>query len=197
MNIEKIYCINLDERPDRWKRVQKEFKKIAVKVDRFPAIRKLPGYIGCKESHLEVLRLCKGYKYFMILEDDVFFLPGAKQNLELAMSQLPENWDMLYLGCNPQEKLEKFSSNLYRVNNSWTTHAMIFNNQNNIVETILANESLEKKIDVLYADYIQPVFDCFVAFPIVATQYNSVSNIVKGEVDYYNTIINGFKKNTR
>jgi len=195
--IEKIYCINLNERPDRWQRVQEEIKKMDFNVERFQAIIETTGFMGCKRSHLEVLKLCWSYKCFMILEDDVFFMPGAKENLKKAILQLPYNWDMLYLGVNPQKRLKKFSENLYIAKNSWTTHAMIFNNQHNIVDYIIENAGRERKIDVLYANLIQEKFKCFVTFPLVATQYNSISNIVKGKVDYYNTIINGFKKFTK
>jgi len=192
--IEKTYCINLDERHDRWNRVQREFQKLDINVERFSGIRKAPGFAGCKESHLEVLKLCQTYKIFMILEDDVCFLDHALTFINKALSQLPDNWDMLYLGVNPQQKLTRYSENLFHVRESWTTHAMIFNNQNNIIDAILDMAHKERKIDVLYARKIQRYFRCFVTYPLAATQYNSISNIVKGEVDYYHTIINGFKK---
>lgn len=194
--IEKIYCINLNERPDRWQRLKEEIKKMDFTVERFQAIREKTGFIGCKRSHVEVLKLCWSCKCFMILEDDVCFMPDAKENLDKAINQLPRNWDMLYLGVNPQVKLKKFSKNLYEVKNSWTTHAMIFNNQNNIIDFIIENADRERKIDVLYANLIQEKFKCFVTYPLVTTQYNGISDVVKGKVDYYNTIINGFKKFT-
>ncbi len=37
---DKIFCINLDSRPDRWKQVQKEFDKVGIldRVERFSAL---------------------------------------------------------------------------------------------------------------------------------------------------------------
>ena len=34
---DKIYCINLDRRPDRWERVSKQFNELSLDVERFPA----------------------------------------------------------------------------------------------------------------------------------------------------------------
>lgn len=73
------YCIHLEDRSDREKLMGKEFEKHNVQVTYFPAIRRKPGWIGCRDSHLEVLKFCKehrdNYDYykFMVLEDDVKF----------------------------------------------------------------------------------------------------------------------------
>ena len=39
---DKIFCINLDSRPDRWEQVQKEFDKVGIldRVERFSALIK-------------------------------------------------------------------------------------------------------------------------------------------------------------
>ena len=47
-NFEKLYCINLDSRPDRWALAQEEFKKYGIEdiVERFPGLigNKKPGW---------------------------------------------------------------------------------------------------------------------------------------------------------
>ena len=50
---DKIYCINLDSRPDRWKECLEEFKKIGIDdiVERFPAAELTPGIAGCTKSN--------------------------------------------------------------------------------------------------------------------------------------------------
>ncbi|MFZ9376809.1 MAG: glycosyltransferase family 25 protein, partial [Candidatus Fonsibacter ubiquis] len=35
---EKIYCINLDKRPDRWESAKKEFLKHNINVERYSAV---------------------------------------------------------------------------------------------------------------------------------------------------------------
>ena len=47
---ERIYCINLDSRPDRWKRVQEQLIKLGShdRVERFPAVIHHSGAEGCR-----------------------------------------------------------------------------------------------------------------------------------------------------
>ena len=35
---DKIICINLDRRPDRWREAQEQFKKAGITVERFSAV---------------------------------------------------------------------------------------------------------------------------------------------------------------
>ena len=76
-------------------------------------------------------------------------LPGRRENSRY------HNWDMLYLGATLNEKLERFSPHLFRLKKAWTTHAMIFNNQNGVIDYILNNNGGGRKIDVFYAEQIQ------------------------------------------
>ena len=70
----------------------------------FPAAEAPPapaGAIGCFLSHYAVLKRAREAKLrsFLVLEDDVVFLPRAGKRFRMAMAQLPDDWDALYLGC--------------------------------------------------------------------------------------------------
>ena len=58
---DKIYCINLDSRPDKWKMCVEEFEKYNILdlVERVPAIYHNNGYFGCTSSHLKCMELAK------------------------------------------------------------------------------------------------------------------------------------------
>jgi mannosyltransferase OCH1-like enzyme len=45
---QKAYIINLDIKPDRWEKIQKDFKNSSINLERFPAITKLKQPIGGK-----------------------------------------------------------------------------------------------------------------------------------------------------
>ena len=45
--IEGCFYINLDRRPDRRAEVEEEFKKMELVVERFSAIDRKPGIVGC------------------------------------------------------------------------------------------------------------------------------------------------------
>ena len=183
MNNIKTYCINLDDRPDRWEKVQEEVKKVGLTIERFPGIKRARGWEGCMMTHIMLLELCKRMSTFMIIEDDILFLKGARKNLSCALEQLPEEWDMLYLGATLNRPLERVSPNLLRIKKGWTTHGIIYNNQHGVVNFIL-KEAPNMRIDEFIANVVQEKFNCYMCFPMVATQRPGYSDIVNRHQDY-------------
>ena len=202
MNIERTYCINLNHRTDRWENVQKEFKKMDLDsndVIRFDGVKKEQGHVGCMFSHLAVLEECRRLYRFMILEDDVKFESNASTLTKLALYQLKRiEWDMLYIGCNPQAPIRRFTDNTFRLKKSLCAHAIIFNG-NRVVNYILKNKELiyeKQKIDVFYADVIQEKFMCLGVYPIAAIQTDSYSDVKKA-IGYGSEIKSNFNKMVR
>jgi GR25 family glycosyltransferase involved in LPS biosynthesis len=177
----KKYCINLDRRIDRWEEASNMFYLMGWNVKRFSALERDKGWIGCRDSHLAILRMERGLgNVFMILEDDVVLTPLTNYVVEEAMSQLPLDWDMLYLGCSPKEPQERYSDSLFRLKNAHVTHAIIWNDrESGAINYILNHVEEIEKIDDYFATVIQPKFNCFVVYPIVATQSDSPSDIAK------------------
>jgi len=166
----KNYCINLDRRPDKWAYVRMEFERMGVRVTRFTAINTHPGWVGCRMSHLKLLKMNRREDVFIIYEDDVRFLQPWDM-VEKAMSQLPDDWDMLYLGASPKEPQERYSENLFRLKNAHVTHAIIWHNRpNGAIDYILNHEENMGKWDVFLANIIQSNYNCFVTFPMAVTQ---------------------------
>lgn len=86
--VDKIFYINLDRRVDRNKEFldQYEVKKFPIdKLERFPAIERKIGAIGCSESHLSVLKIAKqrGYKTIIVFEDDFQMLVTGEKLSEM------------------------------------------------------------------------------------------------------------------
>jgi len=166
----KNYVINLNRRVERWQYVKEHLADLGIKVIRFPAIDTKPGWVGCRESHLQILELCKDEEVFTIYEDDVKFV-GGPDSIEPIMSQLPPDWDCLYLGASPKEPQERYSENLFRLKNAHVTHAIVWHNRKDgAVEYILSHKHHIRKWDDYLATVIQPMFNCFVVYPLVATQ---------------------------
>src|SRR5205823_9560241 len=77
-------CINLDRRPERWRRMESRFSKLDLwPVERFAAVDgatvqiperwpESPGAYGCLQSHLAVVRQARAMKResVLIMEDD-------------------------------------------------------------------------------------------------------------------------------
>ena len=164
------YVINLDKRVERWYYVREHMAEMGIKVTRFPAIEAKPGWVGCRESHLEILQKTPIGDIIAIYEDDVKFLETWESVLK-SISQLPPSWDCLYLGASPKQPQERVSDNLFRLKNAHVTHAIVWNvRHNGAVQYLLSHKSDVKKIDDFYAQKLQYLFNCFVCYPMVATQ---------------------------
>jgi glycosyl transferase, family 25 len=112
-HFDRIYVINLRERTDRRRQVERELARAGLAADDprvrfFDAIRPLRpdgfpgiGARGCYLSHLAVLREAReaGLNHVLVLEDDVVFTPALREasaDLFGVLRQLP--WDFAYVG---------------------------------------------------------------------------------------------------
>ena len=178
----KAYCINLKQREDRWQRVQKELGQLGISPIRVEAIWNKVGHLGCIQSHVNVLSLFQDEGIFMVFEDDVLAL-GNEQDIIQAMDQLPEDWDMLYLGATLTKPLERYSDNLFRLHGGLTTHAMIYNNQHRVCDFIIKNIDTDQ-VDVFFMYQVQEQFNCFIAWPMIASQFPGYSDTINTETEY-------------
>ena len=165
---DKIFCINLDSRPDRWESVQKEFDKVGIlnKVERFSALsgtlpsgpqgKNVKGKLfwknidGCAMSEFKCVKIAKdlNLKNVLIFEDDVFFKNYDKESLLRSVESLmTENWKLFYLGGNIidrniSEKFKEINNDLVKVNLPiYTTHSYAVNHT--VFDQILGNRFLK------------------------------------------------------
>ena len=91
--------INLDRRVDRLEQFDRQAKELGIEYERFSAVELENSVDGCRQSHIEVL---KNYNYdpLFIFEDDALFVEGFSDKLPIAMSHLPNDWDVAYLGAH-------------------------------------------------------------------------------------------------
>lgn len=101
---EAIYCLNLDQRPERWDEAFRRFSalNIAARVERFSAIS-TPGnhHAGCARSWRLMVAEARGRGLlnFLGIEDDAIFLDETLAVLNSAILELDGlYWDLLYLG---------------------------------------------------------------------------------------------------
>lgn len=109
---EKIYCINLDSRPDRYGESLQEFQKIGIDVQRVSGVlgsdvfksglNRSAGAYGVFLTHVKILKeaMRNNYENILILEDDVVFIDGFNEIFNQRITALPDDWDLLYVGGN-------------------------------------------------------------------------------------------------
>ena len=144
---DKIFCINLDARTDRWAEAQNEFKNVGIldKVERWSAGPRLPasnpqaniatrqnphqelGCIARARDDLDIIKLCKRkrYKNVLIFEDDVKFIDYNEESVQRCINKISRDssWDMFFLGGRP--KTYRYYNRTARINKRRNTHTVI------------------------------------------------------------------------
>lgn len=212
---DKIYCINLPERKDRWEQCEAEFKKHNIEVQKFDAQRGTPinkvdpGNVGLIMTNIKILQDAKinGYKSILILEDDAMFIEKFNEKFEAKIDSLHDDWHTIHLGGNHHFHMGPFNciskelgfvldrNNYKQIDHeicttSWsqTTHAVGINN-------IFYDKLLEQfrmfrgPIDMIYCSMQRTnQYKMYAFIPSLALQRPSFSDIQNYYVDYNNRL---------
>ena len=177
----KSYVINLKRRTDRLKEINLPFQYEVFEAtdgkEKFSDFGKMQGHIGCLDSHRRLINLAKKDKIetLMVMEDDIEVCEDFNDKLIKVMTELPEDWDLLYLGGWNVGDVEKYSESLNWAKKVYTTHAFIVRDK--FYDIILEGiNSRDWKVDVLISDVL-PLGKCFICEPILAWQREGFSDI--------------------
>lgn len=147
-------------------------------------------------SHLAILQTQTEFPVAVFEDDCVLLKPWSF--IEESMSQLPSDWDALWLGATLQAPIERYSPNLFRLTKGHALHAVIYNSPIMIDYMVTHyNRKDFKVLDVLTAYHAQLKFKCFVTYPIAATQRSCMSDINGRFLDNYSLIIDAYNKNVK
>ena len=193
---DRIYCINLDRRPDRWSESLAEFDRMGLNglITRFPAIDLPHGGMGCYASHISVMEesLASGLDNVLILEDDIKFIVD-RETLEKSFKDLlGRDWDAFFIGTRTLGPANRVTDNLVRLWAGSCTHAIGYTER----ALKLSCRSLKKQyrknnpphyfvpIDsVGIYEYIRDL-NCFGPYPLACVQRKSHSDLHNHFVDY-------------
>ena len=190
----KGIVINLDSRPDRLESFRSQ--AIPFEVERFPAIAAERGQDGCAASHLAVISAQTEFPFAVFEDDCILLRPWSI--VDKAMCQLPANWDALWLGAMVKKRLHRYSRNLYRLHRAYSLHAVIYNTKRMV--DFVVNEHYRtngENLDVFYCHEVQARFNCYIVYPMVATQRSDVSDIGGKFTDNGDSILAYYKQYVR
>jgi hypothetical protein len=215
---DKVLCINMAERADRWSICESNFKKYNItnyeRVD--GCVVKGEGWKGCALSFCKAFdnAIDNNYDAVLFLEDDFDFIYDRESlfpKMNAAIAELPDDWDSLYFGCTVNDHhtqpISKYSANLFRVNSCYALHSVAFSKKglhkikNSFYENFKENwhEGIIKQfkaIDVFFAHYYNNYYNCYITQELLCMQRPDFSNIEFTYVDYYapmNMKFNHFK----
>lgn len=110
---DKVFCINLDRRPDRWEQFLADLPddwpfKVPQRIQAIDGQKvKAPqwwkqgnGAWGCYRTHLRLLEeaMNNDWESILLMEDDAKCIPNFTQDVRSFLSEVPEEWGMIYLG---------------------------------------------------------------------------------------------------
>jgi GR25 family glycosyltransferase involved in LPS biosynthesis len=182
-------CINLDRRPDRWKKMVRAFKRNRIEgVVRFSAVdgREIerpagsvlsPGEIGCLRSHLAVVKRYYDSPRLLIFEDDCLFVPRFRRRFAAYAAQLPAEWHLLLFGDHNADRPDRVhvSRNVFRAKSIWRTHAYALDKK--VYDAFIALcEQGRAPVDGCTI-IMQDIFDCYCFTPRLAWQDQADSDI--------------------
>jgi len=186
---DKIYCINLDERTDRWELAKQEFESVGItNYTRFSGVKMEDGRSGCRESHINIIKDAKinDYKKILIFEDDFVFVNKDQNLISNILEQISKiGYDLFYLGATVEPNYGRFqivSENIVRTNFAFTTHA--YSVSSRLYDLILSEAPFHPIIDVYYQQRIVSRGNSYIANPMICLQRNTYSDVEKKEIDY-------------
>lgn len=175
---DRIVVINLPSRLDRLLEVTEEMEKYDIPFELVDGMTsELGGAEGLKLTVEKIFKesIEKGHKHILIFEDDVEFKENPNSFMGEVIKQLPENYDIVFLGCQCTKGMNyRFSANLLQLDGAFATHAAFYSLQG--MKEIIAH-GIEAPIDNFYVREIETLQRCYVTFPLLATQRSGVSSI--------------------
>jgi len=222
-NFDKIYCINLSHRKDRWEKCIHQFHTFGIsdKVIRYePKIsqrewlsRKANAQISCALSHYSIMSesLVSGCHNVLILEDD-FYFPNdwnwTCKKLSESWQELPRNWDIFYFGTYLVKGYDyppavSYSKNLVRVQTGFCCHAMAYSQKG--LKLVLNDLKITSEpeihqfskdfesFDWFLVRYIQMHSQCFAPQDLLCVQSSGHSDIEGKNHDYLPMFVSSHK----
>ena len=220
--VSNCYYINLDNSTDRKEYMENILKKADINCKRFSAIdgnkflhlcKKLnvsPGALGCKLSHLEILKNVKKNGWTIIFEDDICLNETSKNDILKILNSLPDTADLILFGTSPRIiwlnlatfQFKKYNDIVWQTNNNLScchAYAITYRGAQKwipIIEKYLCDKPFdmhEKNISPIYlAHILSSNHNFFEKIKILMKDYSFIPQN-KDKFGYFDSTINNFK----
>jgi FkbM family methyltransferase len=181
---EEVVVICLEERPERTKYVSEHLTSHGIHHSiLLNKINTEDTKVGCFRSHIHAIQYAhnKNLSSVLILEDDVVIRNNIN---ELATIPFPsDNWDILYLGGILTKYDGIDESKKWVKGTIWCNHAYLVKQHmyQHILDFVGSYPNLieleRRNIDFMYAEYIQPKYQCWLASEQYIIQKEGYSDI--------------------
>jgi hypothetical protein len=182
-DIGKIVVLGLEKRTDRRARCEQIFRTHGITDYTYFGTKEDPSdvYGNASRDFLKMIEKHFDGEFTVFFEDDFELAPDYEAVLEKAWLDLPEDFDLLYLGANLTAPAERVTDNLVKLGGAWTVHAIIW--QRKFAEYVLQNYRYETC--GVFDEWLRKLNKNFyMTYPMVSWQRPGFSNFVKADVNY-------------
>lgn len=184
--IDEVYLINLEKRIDRYVDFVQMAEPYDFKFTRVNAIeRPNEGALGLRDTMAKLFTeaLDKGCQNILVFEDDALIIePSFNSVMDDIIYQLPSDYRMILLGCQPSRGFTGFySHNLLPVEGAFSTHAVMYSRK--VMEEIMSRY-FDAPIDNWFVSAIQPMGGVYATEPFLVTQRPSFSDIGMADINW-------------
>lgn len=206
---DKVYLINLERDASKYEIIKKKLDKFNINFELFKAIdgNKLKnckllnsgnkGAVGCKMSHMEIIKNAKynNYSKILILEDDLYFWKNFNErfnSLYKNLMDIDKNWKLIYFGASNRvggEHIQFTQSNqsVYNIGSKFITGAYAIGYDKSIYDTILKSENDNRPYDDIVGKDIREnnyIFFPYLIYPNIKKASTTVNNNCQDQ-EYY------------
>jgi len=186
--IGRITCLNLLKRHDRLLDFTEQMEKYQIPFERINAIEDAEqGARGLRDTMVNLFNeeISKGTHSLLVFEDDAEIVESVDMfhhMMNKVMTQIPENYHMVFLGGQPSGKVSGMvSPNLFRAYKYFATHSVIYSLQG--MREIISR-GLDFPIDNSMVETMQPLGHCYAVNPLLCSQKPGFSDIGKNFIDW-------------
>lgn len=210
---DKSYCIHLPN-PKRMKLIQKQFQKVGIRDTRFVHadppdagfkmsnfVRSPPGEFGCNLSQIKAIvhAIADAAQIPIFFEDDINFHKDAVSILESALNDIPDDWEVLYLGGHPRGPYHQVGNHLVKMSKMSFGDAYCLKRGSLLsFFDYWCNRISKKKAayDMILGDFVESRKG-YAVYPMICEQYVGVSQITNKVEDKTVYTNRGWKKYRR
>ena len=185
---DKVVVINLARRTDRLASITEQLNAHNIEFERFEAFDGqelgVSGVQACVMSHRAVIEKYKDCQSLFIFEDDAKLKPNFSFLWDRFITNVPDDWQMLYLGCNRIESTP-VADGVERLLQGIATHA--YGVKQAIFDDLIRVSKATNPIDISYMQ-MQVLVPTYVALPTMFGQFAGFSDIEQSFTDYTNIL---------
>jgi hypothetical protein len=205
---DKVYLINLERDSKKYEIMKAKLDSLGIKFELFKAIdgsqlktrKRLRfgnmGAVGCKMSHMSIIRQAKhqGLSRILVLEDDLNFWNDFNQRFDEVYSELlkmDKSWKLLYLGAsNRPGRLHirlDIGGAVQLLGSRFITGAYAIGYDSSVYDTIIRGEHDDRPYDDIVGNDVNEgnyIVYPYLAYPDINKPSNTVDNNGKNQIEY-------------